>query len=175
MKQLWIPVILISLAATFTVQAQFAQAKAGKLYWQAGRDWLQKGELEKALLEFDRAIAAAPKLTAAWYSRGVVKFLLSQPDAARADFDQALRLNPKFTDAYVSRGMLCAELGEAERALRDLTHALTLKPRDARIFHYRAAIRLHRQDFDGAIRDNTQAVKLDPKLSHAWCDRGKAR
>ena len=78
MKQLWIPVILISLAATFTVQAQFSQAKVGKLYWQTGRDWLRKGELEKALLEFDRAITAAPKLTAAWYSRGVIKFLTHQ-------------------------------------------------------------------------------------------------
>ena len=76
MKQLWIAVLIVGGALGFAPHSQ--RRDTGKALLEQGRAYLKEGEWEKALRELDRAIAVAPKLAAAWYSRGVVKFLTSQ-------------------------------------------------------------------------------------------------
>ena len=62
------------------------------------------GDLQKAAADADAAIAGAPKLARAHYTRGLIH--AQQKDAAGAIkcFDEAITLDPKSGDAFVGRG-----------------------------------------------------------------------
>jgi Tfp pilus assembly protein PilF len=82
------PLLLLALclSAGLALPAQLQPARTdGTTHLESGRKWLQQGELEKAHAEFNRAIAAAPRLAAAWYRRGGGGFLTREYEAALTD------------------------------------------------------------------------------------------
>ena len=57
--------------------------------------WYAKGERNRSITEFTRAIELDPKLAIAYLDRGLVRLGLGQEAEARKDFAEALRLDPK--------------------------------------------------------------------------------
>ena len=53
-----------------TTRAQNSRAATAASYLERGAAWVSKGELDRAIADFDLAIASDPTLALAFYNRG---------------------------------------------------------------------------------------------------------
>lgn len=69
MKCYWLTLLLF-VSTALIAQAQTSRADTAASYLDRGKAWAAKGELERAIADFDLAIASDPSLAGAWYNRG---------------------------------------------------------------------------------------------------------
>jgi len=144
-------------------------------YYNRGLARQAQGNLDAAIVDFDRALAFDPKIAGAYYSRGNAKNANHDLDGAIADYTQAVALDPKRALAYCSRGEARQAKGDLDGAVADYTQALAIDPKIAVAYYNRAFIEEQRDDLDDAIADATQALYLDPKDAGAYNTRGFAK
>src|SRR5208283_3129754 len=73
-------------------------------YFNRGVAWLDKGEYDKAISDFNQALAINPKCGPTYYNRGTAWKEKGEYDKAIADFNDAIRLDLKLVEAYNNRG-----------------------------------------------------------------------
>src|SRR5574341_210561 len=86
-----------------------------------GKELLQQGEISAALVELRRAVASAPKNTAAWFWLGEAYLQAAKPDSAAYAAQQILDLNDKTAEGYrlsAKVKLVQKNLSEAKAALR---------------------------------------------------------
>lgn len=92
----------------------YARLKMGKLYARAAR-------YQKALEEYDKAIALTPGETGFYFFRGIAHFHLNNMPEALADFQVALEADPfNKADILNFTGYIRFHSGDADGARRDL-------------------------------------------------------
>jgi tetratricopeptide (TPR) repeat protein len=99
-----------------------------------GATALLAGDIPKALLKLDEAIAAAPHHGNSYFTRGKCYYLERNFEAVLADFTEAIRLSHRRHDAYhraasadhLARGREFLKRGEPDLAVSDFTKALDL-------------------------------------------------
>ena len=87
---------------------------------------MDKGEYDRAIADYDRAIGINPSFAGAYNGRGNAYWLKGEHDRAIADYGQAIALNPRNAEAYFNRGNAYADKGENIRAIEDIDNALRL-------------------------------------------------
>src|SRR6266487_3014854 len=102
-----------------------------KAHLQRGAVSRQKGDIDHAASDFERAITLDPKNANAYVGRGNVRFMRRDVPGAFADFDQAITLRPDFAFAYLSRGNVFDRTGNIDRALADFDRSIALDPASA--------------------------------------------
>src|SRR5215510_11655674 len=118
-------------------QTQNSRLLTANTYLERGKDWFAKQELNKAIADFDLAIASAPDFGVAYYNRGTAKCLKGDLDGALRDFDRALQLNPRHIEAYLNRGHVKYKKGDLAGAISDNSKAIELNPRLAEAWNNR--------------------------------------
>ncbi len=68
-----------------------------------GTIWEAKGDLAKAIIEFDQALRLDPRYVGAYANRGLARLRQGQEVEARKDFDQRIRLNPNLQSLLEQR------------------------------------------------------------------------
>ena len=164
-------------------------------YAHRGRAWQEKGELDKALRDYDDAIRTATEVDephygplglrrlivgrepaypqqASWFrNRGVVYDRLSQPDKAIRDFTEAVRLNPADPLTYLDRGITYKGLKDYDKAIADYGEAIRLDPQWTSAYFSRANVFKTRKDYNKALADYSAAIRLDPQDPDAYFNR----
>jgi tetratricopeptide (TPR) repeat protein len=127
----------------------------------------EAGNVNEALLDFDDALRANPKLWRALHNRGVLRAQACQFESSFDDFNLTIQLNPKFAKAYSNRAALFVVAGDLEAALEDYTQATELDP-DLAVAH-RGRGRLCHQfgRLDEALDHFDAAVQLAPDDAYA--------
>ena len=69
-----------------------------------GNAYVDKGQPERAIEDYDQALRLAPRAAGVFVNRGIAYATLRQYDRAIQDYDEALRMNPGFAEAYYFRG-----------------------------------------------------------------------
>ena len=69
-----------------------------------GSIWRDRGSLDRALADFDKAIQLDPNFAPAHNNRGLAWYDKKNYERAIASFDQAIKLSPTFARAFVNRG-----------------------------------------------------------------------
>jgi membrane associated rhomboid family serine protease/Flp pilus assembly protein TadD len=138
-------------------------------------DQANKGNLDGAIADYDRAIAFAPKVSGVYGLRGAAKVAKGDLDGAIADYDQAIQLNPEFAEAYSLRGAAKVAKGDLDGAIADYGRGIQLDPTLAETYYSRGSARLTKGDLDGALVDGNRAIELNPKLAVAYGLRGSAK
>jgi tetratricopeptide (TPR) repeat protein len=69
-----------------------------------GNAYVDKGQPERAIEDYDQALRLAPHGSGIFVNRGIAYAALGQFDRAIQDYDEALRLKPDFAEAYYFRG-----------------------------------------------------------------------
>lgn len=144
------------------------------LYRQGVVDWNSRTEagFDRALDEFNRAIALDPGYAAAYAGLANVYNLISQytnaPAApsyakARAAAEKALDLDPNLAEAYAALGFN-AYYGahEFNRSAELFDKAIALDPRSAQTLHWAALTGMHTGDFVRPLELIDQAQQLAP-------------
>src|SRR5262245_53335254 len=83
--------------------------------------YFTKGQLDKAVKDYDAAIRLDPKDSSALANRGTLRMAQGQPDLALADYNGALKINPRNANAYNLRGLLYSRSGHMDQAIQDYT------------------------------------------------------
>ena len=96
----------------------------------ANRGWAynDKGDYDRAIADFDRAIQLKPDYAEAYANRGWAYNNKGDYDRAIADFDRAIQLKPDYALAYANRGLAYNDKGDYDRAIADLKIAAGLIP-----------------------------------------------
>ncbi len=101
--------------------------------YQAGAALLEKGEFDKAILQFSQAIGFRPRFAGAYSGRGTAYWSMGDMDKAIADYTLALAINDKLAETWFNRGVAYADKGEPDKAIADFDRAITLSPKDANL------------------------------------------
>lgn len=142
-----------------------------------GEDALQRGDLERAVLEFKYAVIA--NNVGAIASANQEEVMLGPPIALEHLRGPTLGpLNAKRTtkaQALLDDGMTCFQNGRYEKAVRLFTKAINLCPMSAcPSFCFRAKCYLELSRYREAIDDLTIALKYAPNNIEAYVDRARA-
>ncbi len=88
----------------------------------------ERGQLPEALSAIDAAIAAAPGLTGAYNTRGLILAALNDGAGAVAAYSRVLAEMPHHADALTNRGSALLKLGQYDTAMIDLEAAAAAHP-----------------------------------------------
>ncbi|MGE5214050.1 MAG: tetratricopeptide repeat protein [Nitrospirota bacterium] len=138
--------------------------------------FLRKGELDKAVSEFQTALDIRSKNTQSHYSLGaaLIQSNLGNAlareqlwDAAIDHLQEAVRLRPDYADAYFNLGSVLFQKGEIDQAIAEWKKTLAINPRDAEA-HRNVADALRKQGkVKEAISEYEQTLNLAPEESAA--------
>jgi tetratricopeptide (TPR) repeat protein len=96
-----------------------------------GNAWFDKGDYDRAIAEYTKAIEIDPRFAVAYYNRGLAWGKKGDYDRAIAEYTKAIELDPEHADAYNNRGIAWVKKGEYDKAITDWTKAIELDPTDA--------------------------------------------
>src|SRR5262245_24271327 len=88
----------------------------------------RKGDLDRAIQDYDQAIKLDPGSAIAYYNRGVAYGARKDWDRAIQSYDQAIRHNPNDAAAFRNRGDAHVEKQQLDRAIEDFDQATKLDP-----------------------------------------------
>jgi lipoprotein NlpI len=127
----------------------------------AGVTHLQMRQYERAIRDFDRALALQPGLVVAWRQRALAYRSKGDYERALADFDQAILLAPSDARLYTDRGVAYELLGDYGSAIRDFNRAIAFKPNHASAIEGRGRAYFYLGNFAQAAADLQRGLALD--------------
>lgn len=89
--------------------------------------YVQKGEYDLAILEYNRAIDINSKEASLYVKRGFAFFNKKNFDLALADYNKAIEIDPKEAKAYFYRANLYEKDNKLEKAIEDYQKVLELE------------------------------------------------
>ena len=138
--------------------------------------FLRRGELDKAISEFQTALDIRSKNTQSHYSLGaaLIESNLGNAlarerlwDAAIDHLQQAVRLRPDYADAYFNLGSVLFQEGKIDQAIAEWQKTLAINPRDSEA-HRNVADALRKQGkVKEAMSEYEQALNIAPEDSAA--------
>ncbi len=155
---------LAALTAALLLSTAACSSPEQKLekYTESGAEYLEKGDLGRANVEFQNALKI---------NEDHIPALLGVADIAerKQDFrnmfgvlQKVVRLDPKNVDAQIKLGKLYLVGSDEQAALEAADAALALEPQNAGALALKAAVRLRLEDVAGAVELAKQALDQDP-------------
>ena len=167
---------LRGLALASIVSCNSASRDAGA-FTSAGVAHLEQGEYDRAIRDFDRALALQPGFVVAWKNRALAYKGKGDLERAIADYDQAILLAP--TDAKIinDRGAAYFGLNDFTRAIQDFDRAVALKPDQATAMKNRGRAHFILGNFAQAAADLQRGLALDSADAQAtlWLHLARRR
>lgn len=159
--------------ATDFVNEVLQKAPVCWAYVIRGDLWIDRGENDIAINDYDEAIKLDPRNSRAWGGRGSAWANKKDYDRAVEDFSESIRLSPQDSHTVSQRGLAWHKKQQYDRAIADYNEALRLEPARPRYIYYRALVRQDQQDYEQAIDDFDEVIKLSPgswigRQSLAW-------
>ena len=142
-------------------------------YFFRAMAYSEKGQLDKALSDFNTAIQLNSKYAPAYLNRGNAYSRIGNTDKAVNDCTAAIQLNPKNAAAYYNRAIHYGNKRDYKLAIRDSTVALQLDPKYANAYHNRGAFHADIGEFDKAIADLSEAIRFDPRSATTFYGRAQ--
>src|SRR5262245_49462751 len=87
-------ILLCLVTAAANVQAQTSRASSAASYLERGNQWLAKGEWDRAIADYDLAIAFDAR-AAIYNNRGLAKQRKGDLAGALSDYNRAIELNSR--------------------------------------------------------------------------------
>ena len=156
-------------AAIADLNAAIDSNAASNTYTLRGEAYMQMGDYQKALSDFDSALEIDGMNAVAFYDRSLLNTRLENYDAALADINNALAaqsMKPtdvlNLRDLYAKRGQLNLWLKNWQGAVADYTNSLarTEGSISANVYAERAEAYTALGEYENAINDYTSAVRV---------------
>ncbi|SEI05858.1 tetratricopeptide repeat protein [Bathymodiolus azoricus thioautotrophic gill symbiont] len=139
-----------------------------------GDTYIDLGEYQKAVNDYDQVITLNPEDSTIFKNRGFAYINLGEYQKAIKDCNQAIKLDPENSTIFNNRGFAYINLGEYQKAIKDFNQAIKLNPEDAEVFTNRGVAYINLGEYQKAIKDLNQAIKLNPEDAAAFTNRGVA-
>jgi tetratricopeptide (TPR) repeat protein len=149
-------------------------SQASPALMDRGNAFRAKGNFDRALVDYDQAIAFNPKNAGAHVDRALVWERKGGRDQALRDYAEAIRLDPKMWQAHFNRAISFREAGEFGKAIEDMSEVMKLKPEYAPAYLIRAADYYRLGQVDKALEDWNRATGLNSNQVEAYVGRTMA-
>jgi Flp pilus assembly protein TadD len=157
---------------SYVIQKEPMRVPAAYKYRGAG--FQRRGQFDKALEDYDTAIALDPSDSQVYLNRGTVFVGMGMYKRAVAEFDKAIDLNPSYYKAYNNRAFAFGELGETARAIADLNKAIALDASSFEAYVNLGVLYGKAGSFDRAIELFDKSLSINRNSAEAYVDRGVA-
>jgi tetratricopeptide (TPR) repeat protein len=135
------------------VSAREIESQTAVHYFR-GISFAFKGQYDKAISEYNKAISLNPTFASAYTSRGVAYAQSGdQYNQAISDFSKAIEISPQFAKAYKDRGFAYYKKGQYDQAIIDYGKALEINPRYADAYFNRAVAHYTKGEYEKAWSD----------------------
>jgi tetratricopeptide (TPR) repeat protein len=141
-------------------------------YNNRGLLFYTRGEYDRALADYDKAIELDPGYIHAYNNRGIVLYAMEEDDRAVKDYTEAIKLDPGYVYAYNNRGIVLYFMDDYDRAIEDYTVAIGLDYAYAFAYNNRGNAYSANGDRDRAIKDYTDAIRIDPRYARSYYNLG---
>jgi len=148
-----------------------SRKEAAPVVLNRGNAYQGKGDLDKALADYEEAIVFDPKNAGAHVNRALILRRKGQREEAMKAYDEAIRINPQLWEAYINRALDWIQERNFTRALNDLDEVTKLNPTYAPAYVARAGIYYQQGALDQAIDDCSRAIEFDPNVLGAYMTR----
>ena len=157
-----------------------SQMRAGA-FNNRGIAYFSRGEFDRAVRDFDEAIAAKPNNPVLYHNRGMALYNKGDNEGAIRSYEEAIGRNPKYSIAHNDRANVYFRMKEYDKAISGYDEAVRLQPRDPVLYANRGNTYRMRGDYDQALRDFDDAIRLNPReagsiygRSQVYADKGDA-
>jgi tetratricopeptide (TPR) repeat protein/predicted aspartyl protease len=158
------------------------EADNPEYFYQRALIYLQAGQGDGALKDFDQVLKLKPDFLPAFAPRARLRLANHQPDDALADLDTADRLAPKEAELRFELSQIYAEMQRYRAAISQLDLWLKSHDEDSRTgtaLGERCRFRVYlNQDVAGGVDDCSRAMRLEdkrePRYASALAFRGLA-
>ena len=171
---------LSSDVALLTKEAKATNWNAYKLNFENGYRMLNKGEYEKAIEYFNKAIKQYSREGAAYYNRGNAYSELGKSEEAIKDYLKSIELDSEKGNQYAYNNISIEydALGDYKNAIKYINLAIKAYPKDGLYFMNRGSYNLELENFDQAVKDYEKAGELYLKYKnrtsgYAECPKNK--
>ena len=154
-----------------TGHPNFAEAEA---YNTRGIAYCEKGELDKAIGAFRKAIDLKSDYANAHYNKGIAWMRKGEIDNAWSAYYGAIQCKRNYAEAYNNRGIAYQLRGETLYALQDYSMAIGLNQELTEAYTNRGSLHLDRSDIHYALDDFYTAIELDSDAGLAYGHAGVA-
>jgi tetratricopeptide (TPR) repeat protein len=129
-------------------------------YLNRGVAFEKTGQINRAIADYDKAIAIDPLYFEAYNNRGVLYGQAGMFDKATEYFNKSISMNPDFEEAYVNRGIAYALSGRDDRALEDFNKVILLNQESAEAYFNRGNLYFRQGNNTLAVSDFRKACDL---------------
>jgi tetratricopeptide (TPR) repeat protein len=142
-------------------------------YYNRGMAFGKMGRSDKAIADFDRAIALNPSYYEAYNNRGLTFEKMGRPDMAIRDLEMSITaVHSSSPEAYDNLGKLYRKTGQLDKAIRQYDRAIALNPSYYEAYYDRAIVFEKMGRADKAVEDYNKAISLNPSYYAAYNNLG---
>ena len=131
-----------------------------------------QGDLESAVVLYQRALAIKEDYAEAYSNLGVALFELNYLAEAETALHKSISIDPKNDLSYCNLGVTLESLGRIDEAIKAQETALTLNPDNATALYNLGNIFSSQKDFDQAIQSYKAALRIYPEYIDAMANLG---
>ena len=147
---------------------------SGVSYVNRADFYLNNGEDQKALEDYNRSIEVEPNFEGAWNNRGLMYFSQNNYPKALTDFNEALKLNPNNPRALMNCGLIYMNTGELASAMQNFNQSLALDSTVYEAYYNRGFLYGMQGNYQAAIVDLNKSIALNQFNPLAFKDRAMA-
>ena len=145
-------------------------------YNNRGVAYGEKGEVDRAIADYTKAIQINPKFADAYANRCRAYNHKKEQGRAITDCNKAIEIDPKYAQAYLMRCKVYLDKKEPGRAITDCTKSIEIDPSSANAYvvsayHWRGMAYESQGDLERAFMDFDEALRRDPEFSAALAGR----
>src|SRR3977135_1996600 len=126
MRGLLVVTLFVLAAAAWASAQSDTSAPARNLHFQSAQDFEQRGEMDKAIHEYEEAIKETPNHGDSHYNLARLLAAKRDYDGAIRQYREALRIKPSDPDFHNNLGLAFKKKGDLEAATSEYREALRL-------------------------------------------------
>ena len=167
-----LPQLAPQISSQNTRQPQTLSSTASQ-HLRRGRSLYTEGNLDGAILQWQKAAALAPTNAEVQYRLGLA--LQNRGDLTQAigAFGESLRLNPNDANVHVHLARALEVKGDTQGALAAYKNALQLIPNSAHVHNRLGHMLVAEGNVAGAVEAWQQTIHLQPDYAYAYVSLGK--
>jgi tetratricopeptide (TPR) repeat protein len=144
------------------------QDKNAEIYFDNS---MKTSDLNKALIEINKAIKLNPTNSEYFNRRGVIYCKLYKYNEGILDFTNAIKLNNENYLYYQNRGTAFVDIKNYKKAIYDYNKVIQLKENETFSIEKRAYCKEKINDYRGAIADFDRAIIFNPNNDYLYAER----
>ena len=144
---------------------EFSNSDKAMAHYNIGINFAKRGDLEKAIKEFNISAEMNPDYFETFYNLGIAYAKTSEFEAAAKAYQKALELNPQDSFTYYNLGVVQSQMNKTDEAEQSYLKAVENKKDLVEAHANLAMIYFNKQDTEKYNERISIIEKIDPKVA----------